>query len=239
MLDPHSERTVVEATSPLAQPRPLPVLILADASASMKGDKIEILNTALAEMQKSFRDLRDPRAQPQLALIAFADKAREVVSLTAANQLQLPTLTAAGTTALGAALDLAAGLLERVPRRAWLPTLVVASDGKPTDDWQGPLQRLLASPRGGRAIRLAVGIGPDCNFSVLRQFIKDPDVPVVRPRDVSRLAAFFRFVSYSVRSRSVARDPDVSPLPWHLLEDDELLLGPGDNDAPSPSAENR
>jgi uncharacterized protein YegL len=139
----------------------------------------------------------------------------------------MPQLQAEGTTAMGAAFGIVHAILEapdRVPRRAWIPTLVLVSDGQPNDDWEGPLQMLLNSARGQRAVRLAVGIGADCDFQVLKRFVNHKEVPVVRAAEVSRLPAFFRFVTHSVASRSASRDPNAAPLPLNLLDEDELTF---------------
>ena len=83
---------------------------------------------------------------------------------------------------------------------------------------------MLESPRGQRAVRLAVGIGNDCDFQVLKRFVNHKEVPVVRAAEVSRLPAFFQFVTHSVTSRSTSRNPDAAPLPLHLLDEDELTF---------------
>lgn len=138
------------------------------------------------------------------------------------ESVKLPTLTA-GTTVMGAAFNIALQMLqdeEQMPKRSYLPTIVLVSDGQPNDDWEEALQKLLDSERGKRAVRLAVGIGSDCDFDVLKRFVNHPEIPVVRATEVSKLMDFFRFVSMSVMARSTARNPNLNHnLPLHMLDD--------------------
>lgn len=217
---------LVNPNDSLPQRRPLPVIVLADVSTSMEGKKIDTLNTALAEMHQKFKDLHDTRSHLHTSIITFASNAQLLLPLTPVEDVHLPTLTASGTTSMGAAFKIALQLLEdeqQMPKRSYLPSIVLVSDGQPNDDWEEPLQNLLDSSRGGRAVRLAVGIGDDCDFDVLKTFVNHPEIPVVRATEVLKLMDFFRFVTMSVMARSTARNPNSSGnLPLHLLNDDDL-----------------
>lgn len=203
----------------------MPVIVLADASTSMEGKKISTLNAAIGEMQQKFLELHDARGHIHIGIITFASNAQQILPLSPVEDVKLPTLTASGTTAMGAAFKITHQVLEdeqQMPKRSWLPTIVLVSDGQPNDDWEEPLQQLLDSSRGKRAVRLAVGIGDDCDFGVLKRFVNHTEVPVIRANDVDKLMDFFRFVTYSVMSRSTARDSNLSNLPIHMLKDDDL-----------------
>ncbi len=205
--------------------RPLPVLVLADTSTSMEGKKISALNAAIAEMQQKFLELHDARGHIHIGIITFASNAQQILPLSPVENVLLPTLVANGTTAMGAAFKITHQVLkdeQQMPKRSWFPSIVLVSDGQPNDDWEEPLQQLLDSSRGGRAVRLAVGIGDDCDFGVLKRFVNHTEVPVMRANDVAQLMDFFRFVTYSVMSRSTAKDPNLSNLPIHMLKDDDL-----------------
>ncbi|MBD2458770.1 VWA domain-containing protein [Nostoc sp. FACHB-87] len=210
----------------LPQRRPLPVIVLADVSTSMEGEKINTLNAALTEMHQKFQTVHDTRSKIHTAIITFASNAQQILSLTPVENVKMPTLTAAGTTSMGAAFNVALQLLQdeqQLPKRSYLPTLVLVSDGQPNDDWEEPLQKLLDSDRGKRAVRLALGIGDDCDFDVLKRFVNHPEIPVVRAAEVSKLMDFFQFVSMSVMARSVAQNPNsTNNLPLHLLDNDDL-----------------
>ncbi len=210
----------------LPQRRPLPVIVLADVSTSMEGEKIDTLNAALTEMHQKFKDVHDPRSHLHTSIITFDSNAQLLLPLTPIENVHLPTLVARGTTAMGAAFKIALQLLkdeQQIPKRSYLPSIVLVSDGQPNDDWEEPLQELLDSDRGGRAVRLAVGIGNDCDFDVLKRFVNHSEIPVVRATEVVKLMDFFRFVTMSVMARSTAKNPNSSSnLPFHLLNDDDL-----------------
>ena len=55
--------------------RPLPIIVLADTSGSMQGEKIAALNEALRQMTESFGELDDRLVAPWISLITFDDSA--------------------------------------------------------------------------------------------------------------------------------------------------------------------
>ena len=158
--------------------RPLPVILLADVSGSMAADgKIDALNGAVAEMQAAFAEEKDEHAEVHLAVVTFGGTATLHVPLTSASDVRWTPMRADGRTPLGAALDIATNLIEdrdRVPSRAYRPTVVLVSDGLPNDEWEAPLQRLLTSERAAKAERFALGIGADADHDMLRRFLNRP-----------------------------------------------------------------
>lgn len=195
--------------------RPLPVIVLADISGSMGADgKIQSLNQAMKEMLESFRDEDDLRAEIHVAVITFGgDDARTHLALTPAANAAWSELPAAGRTPMGAAFAAAKALVEdrdAIPGRAYRPTIVLLSDGEPTDDWQAPLAELLASERGGKAFRMALGIGADARPDVLAAFLHDPAARVFQADEARKIREFFRLVTMSVTSRSRSANPNVA-----------------------------
>lgn len=200
--------------------RPLPVLVLADASGSMRDDnKIGILNRSLREMVGAFARQDDIAGEIHVAVIAFSGADAWLhTPLTPATAAQIDELQADGKTPIGRAFDLATSILEdtdQVPHRAYQPTIVLVSDGRPTDEgWQEALERLLSSGRGSRAMRVAVGIGTELDDEaqrVLRTFVGDDGAGLVQADDVEIIAKFFRWVTMSVTSRLTSATPDVVP----------------------------
>jgi uncharacterized protein YegL len=196
--------------------RPLPVIVLADVSGSMSVDgKILSLNQSMREMLEAFRDEDDLRAEIHVAVITFGgqDEVRQHLPLgpaAAATWLDLP---AAGRTPMGAAFQAARELIEdrnAIPSRAYRPTLVLVSDGQPTDTWKAPLDALVASERGGKAFRMAMGIGADADMAVLSDFLRDPAAKVFRADEARQIRRFFRFVTMSVTARSRSANPNVT-----------------------------
>lgn len=217
----------------IASARMMPVIILADVSGSMSAyGKLAALNRAIAEMIEIFADEQDARAEIHAAVVTFgADGAKLHQPLQPASQIQWTDMEAKGSTPMGAAFELATCLLEDktiIPSRSYHPNLVLISDGQPTDergrpsdDWKEPLQRLLNSERASKALRFAMGIGPDADEETLKAFLtgQHPEIPVFRA-DETRIQKFFRWVTVTVTSRSRSINPNnVAPIDLDNLED--------------------
>lgn len=197
----------------MSSPRPLPVIVLADVSGSMVANgKIDILNEALREMISTFAEEDDTRAEIHVAVITFgADGAIMFKPLRPASELKWENLTASGRTPMGGALALTQKIVENqeiIPSRAYRPTIVLVSDGVPTDDWEQPLKELLASERASKSIRLALAIGEDADKKTLSEFLKDTEGRVFEAHEAREIKKFFRWVSMSVTSRSRSVNPN-------------------------------
>jgi len=208
-------------TSP---PRPLPVIVLADVSGSMAElGKIETLNAALRDMVSGLAAETDIRGEIQLALVTFGNaKAELAAPPTPVRELSVLPLSASGNTPMGAAFELTQQLLSDkavIPVRAFAPTLVLVSDGHPTDAWKAPLAALLGSDRGSKAQRFALAIGLDADRHVLREFAGS-DERLVEVADARQIARFFRWVTMSVALRSRAMNPNAPSLPLYRMTDD-------------------
>jgi len=198
----------------IAQPRPLPVIVLADASGSMgENGKIEALNQALKEMVRTFATESRVKAELQVGLITFSgDNAELFLPLAPAHRISsIAPILAAGRTPMGAAFLAAARLLEDhdvIPSRAYRPALVLVSDGQPNDDWEAGLSALEASERAAKATRFAMAIGDDANLAVLGRFANDREAPVFKGHQARDIHRFFQAVTMSVRSRTLSANPD-------------------------------
>lgn len=195
--------------------RPLPVILLADVSGSMAADgKIQALNHAVREMLEAFTDESDLRAEIHVSILTFGGSAQVHLPLGPAHEASWTDLGARGRTPMGAAFDLAREIVEDravVPRRAYRPTLVLVSDGQPTDDWKGPLQALLGSERGSKAFRMALAIGGDADHDVLQAFLADPEARVYSADEARQIRQFFELVTMSVSARSRSANPNSAP----------------------------
>lgn len=196
-----------------AEPRPLPVIILADISGSMAADgKIDSLNTAVAEMVSTFRVEEAGTASIQVAIVTFGDQGAKVhTPLTPAEHLALSDFQAEGRTPMGQAFALLTQMLEDreiIPGRAYRPTLVLISDGIPTDEWEEPLNDLLASPRATKATRFAMAIGTDACRETLEKFLGDSAHGVFEAHEAREISKFFKWVTMSVTSRTRSTNPN-------------------------------
>jgi uncharacterized protein YegL len=196
--------------------RPLPVVIVADVSGSMSVDgKIQSLNQAIQEMLSAFAASDEVRAEIHVGVVAFGGESAWMhVNLQPATAVQWQSMQADGRTPMGAALGIAADLIENkdaIPSRAYRPTVVLISDGVPTDDWKRGLTRFTGEGRANKAERLALAIGADADEAMLGQFVSDPKHRVFHAEDAARIRQFFRFVTMSVTSRSKSADPNAVP----------------------------
>ena len=198
----------------VSEARPLPVILLLDSSGSMEGDKINILNDAVREMLQSFASEDDISAAIHVGVIQFGRTVGWHQPLLPVEDVinQWSDLTASGKTPLGQALTLLQDSLEDrniVSPRAYRPTIVLVSDGKPTDDWGGPMAELLASPRASKAARFAMGIGADADSVILSQIINTASGSrVFEAHEAGRIQKFFRFVTMSVTTRTRSGNPN-------------------------------
>jgi uncharacterized protein YegL len=215
------------------EPRALPIFILADKSGSMSGEKINELNLALREMLTTLKNVDDIRGKFQLATIGFGGDVEVIQPLADINEITLRELSAAGNTPMGEAFDVLSAMLEDkeiVGSRAYTPTIVLISDGQPTDfnpngknflDWE-PLKRIQSGNRSSKCQRLAMGIGQDAKIEMLKAFINNPEIPVIKAKDASGISAFFRWVTMSTISRMNSVNPNVILLPSPVFDIDSV-----------------
>ena len=222
------------------EPRPLPIIVLADTSGSMRGDKIDELNLALREMLSALNAADDIRGKFQLCVISFGGKVTVEQSLSDIDSISLTELTASGNTPMGEAFMVAKELIEdrdAISSRAYTPTIVLISDGLPTDcteemyrrknyfDWE-PLIELHSGERSAKCQRLALGIGEDADTDMLKAFVDNPDLPVIKTKDASGITKFFRWVTMSTVARMSSVNPNeigvIAPL-FDIDEEDIVI----------------
>ena len=165
--------------------------------------KIQSLNNAIKEaiphMQKSADE--NPNAQVFVRSLKFSDGSQwHVAQPTPVADFRWTDLSAGGMTDLGSALSLVADQLRIPPMtdRALPPILVLVSDGQPTDDFRAALEELLAVPWGRRAVRIAIAIGDDADHGPLRDFIANPELPVLQANNSESLVNYIRWASTAV-----------------------------------------
>ena len=197
----------------IQEARALPVIILADISGSMHADNnIGILNTAIREMIDSLSGEGSLRAEVYIAVITFGKGgACAHLPFNKASDIDWTDLEANGTTPMGEAFTMAQALIENkeiISSRSYAPTMVLLSDGRPTDDYEEPLQNLLSSPRAAKAFRMAMSIGVNDDQNVLEEFLGDSDLPVFQANEARQIQKFFKFVTMSVSQRVQSVNPN-------------------------------
>ena len=201
-------------TAPTA--KPLPVILVLDVSGSMAGAKIQNLNDAVKDMLGTFRDTENGETEIHVAIITFGAEVSLHQALGSASAIAWHDLDASGMTPLGTALKMAKAMIEDknvVPSRAYRPTVVLVSDGQPTDDWQQPLADFIKDGRSSKCDRMAMAIGADADESVLGKFIEGTKSRLFYAENARQLRDFFRFVTMSVTIRTQSKDKNVVPEP--------------------------
>ena len=218
--------------------RALPVFILLDVSGSMSGEKIETVNVALKEMINSFKKIENPKGIIELCLVTFGGSQANVIKpLSKITDQDLYVLTASGNTPMGMAFEKVAEMIEDkdvVSSRAYTPTIVLISDGNPTDynaagksveeimSWDA-LSKIHSGTRSSKATKLAMGIGNDVDVNILRALINNNEIPVISAKDNNTIQKFFEWVTMSVSVRSVSSNPNQAVVEdTYMFDKDEI-----------------
>ncbi|MEQ1787081.1 MAG: VWA domain-containing protein [Acidimicrobiales bacterium] len=183
--------------------RPLHLYLLVDRSGSMEGDKIQSVNTVIEETLPLLRNeaANNPHVSVLVGVAAFSEAVEWLTPAPVPVEEYVWTdLVASGRrTAMGAALESLGGVLGAIgtETRALPPVAVLVSDGAPTDDFEAGLAALLSQPWGARASRVAIGIGQNADYGVLKRFASD-DIPPLHAHQHEDLLSYVQWVSTAV-----------------------------------------
>jgi uncharacterized protein YegL len=219
--------------------RPLHCFILADCSGSMKGEKMQALNFAIADMLPHLAAWE--RDQEQAAVfvrvIAFATEPTwHVAEPTAPSSLRWSPLSSVerGLTNMAPVFEMVAEALApgQLERRALRPAVLLVTDGLPTDPperFDSALETLVSGRAGRAALRLAVAIGRDAKSEALTRFIGDPAVPVLVADNTDEIAERLVVASLAV-SRMSEVGADREAIASQLLHPQVPVTAPPDLD---------
>lgn len=220
--------------------RALPVFLLIDVSGSMSGEKIETVNVSLKEMLNQFRKITNPKGIIEMCILTFGNNSVNIVKkLSALSDNDFYTFTAEGNTPMGKAFKQVSDMIEDyniVSTRAYTPMIILISDGNPTDfsgytqgmsieqiqTWDA-LQQLHSGSRSGKSIKTALGIGNDVDLNILKAFINNDTIPVIRANDLSTITKYFQWVTLSINVRSISPNPNQNVMVDTDLFDDESI----------------
>ena len=138
---------------------------------------------------------------------------------------------------MGMAIEKVAEMIEDkaiVSSRAYTPTIVLISDGNPTDynasgksieeikTWES-LNKVHSGTRSSKAIKLAMGIGSDVDINILKAFINNNEIPVISAKDNNTISKFFEWVTMSVSVRSISSNPNQAVVEdTYMFDKDEI-----------------
>ena len=203
----------------VAKAKPLPVILLLDVSGSMGGESIKQLNIAVKEMISDFASAEKNEVEILVSIITFGSEVLLHTPYTSAKDIDWKDLTVSGSTPMGTAFSMAKAMIEdkeTTPSRAYRPTIVLVSDGEPTDSWEQPLRALVNDGRSNKCDRMAMAIGGAASNTVLNEFISGTENKVFTAQDASQIQEFFKFVTMSVTTRTNSQNANVVPKPEEI-----------------------
>lgn len=227
----------------ITKERALPIFILADVSGSMRGIKIQSVNKAIQDMVATLRNVDDIRGVFKLSVITFGGNDEVIVQQlpTDIKDLEITELSASGRTPMGAAISKLKELIEDkeiVKSKDFQPTIVLLSDGCPTDydgkeydslenylNWK-PIKLFHEAPRCAKCMRVAMSVDEATDLNMLRAFLNNETEPM-QATNANDIAKMFKWVTMSTISRMSSTDPDnvQSFLKFNSdLEDDDILV---------------
>ena len=207
----------------ITKERALPIFILADTSGSMSGEKIQAVNKAISDMITTLRNVDDIRGVFKVSIVTFGGDEVVVQQLpTDVHTVQFSELTADGRTPMGEAITKVTKLIEDreiVKSSDYLPTVVLLSDGYPTDysgikdasleqylEW-GPIKLMHEGERSKKCMRVAMSVGAETDLTMLRAFLNNGTEPMMAT-DADDIAKLFKWVTMSTISRMSSVNPD-------------------------------
>lgn len=183
--------------------RPLHFIWILDCSGSMAGPKIQQLNFAIRECIPAMQEeaKQNPECQMLVRVLTFSSGARwHVGQPTPIADFKWTDVQADAVTDMGQAMEFVSDALsiDAMGDRALPPVLVLISDGQPTDDFQGGLEKLMGNQWGKKSIRIAIGLGDDADYDVLNKFIGHPEFKALRADNAPTLVKYIKWVSTAV-----------------------------------------
>lgn len=198
------------------EPKSIPVLLLLDVSYSMNGDNIDTLNEAVKMMINSFKKAETMETFIKLSIITFGSENGVDLhtKLTEVSNISFDDLSVNGATPMGTALKMAKAIIEDkaiFKGRDYRPTVVLLSDGMPTDDWREPLKDFVKDGRSSKCDRMAISIGGE-GTEPLEKFVDGCENPLFYAEDAEKLVDQFKKVTMSVaqRTKSVNKNQTIN-----------------------------
>lgn len=153
-----------------------PVILLLDTSSSMQGEAIAQLNQGIISFQQEIYEDRKASRRVEVAIVSFGSSVTLQQPFIQAREFQPPTLTANGSTPMGAGMTIA---LEELKRRridlqnsgigCYRPWIVLITDGEPNDEgWQTAAARIRQEVDNDQVFLFIVAVD-DANMDILRQ----------------------------------------------------------------------
>ena len=183
--------------------RTMTMFFLIDTSGSMEGSKIGAVNSAMEDVMPIIGDISEnnPDAEIKIAVLDFSSDVKWLYDepKTASN-FQWRDVDADGLTSLGYAclkleekLHKNSGFMNSASG-SYAPTIILMSDGAPTDNYQSGLGILKQNNWFKAAVKFAIAIGDDADLDVLAEFTGNKEA-VLTVHNIDALKKIIRLVS--------------------------------------------
>lgn len=206
----------------------LPCVLIVDGSTSMhESGASKELQEGLSQLEHDLKEDDDTIDTVQIAIIRMggADEVAVLTDFVDAGSFVAPQIEANGRTPLGMAVDHAMKMIDDQKRRYRengisykRPWLWIMSDGVPTDDWKTVAARARDAQASKQFTLWAVGIGPEADISILKNFTNGDRCFHLGTRS---LKAMFEYMSASMSAGSRAaagQQITLPPRPSDMVE---------------------
>ncbi len=187
-----------------------------DTSLSMMNENIRCLNEGLSNFFKQVNLNHNARLMTDVAVVTFGDGVRVVAEFGPIADRICPPLIAAGATPLGEAVERSVALIES--NRTGLPQnpaiLVIASDGRATDNTMKAIARCNKLSQENALIVYPVAIGSQADRSVLTQLADGNPVKETSATEIGKI--FRELAEMLVMASAPASVFDKPAVPWNV-----------------------
>jgi uncharacterized protein YegL len=188
--------------------RRLPVYFLIDVSESMVGDQISSVEDGISHVIQELK--KDPYALETvfISIIAFAGKAKTIISLTDIITFYPPKFSIGSGTNLGDGLgqlmfEMSKNYVPTTPEKKgdWKPIVFLFSDGVPTDNPQSAINEWKQN-WAGKSSLIAISLGDAESVVKLKELTQD--VYLINDTSDNTYKNFFKWVTASIKASSVS-----------------------------------
>ena len=201
---------VLQTEDLIENPTPrVPITLCLDTSYSMSGKPISELREGAALFYKSVFDDEIARYSAEISIVTFGNGGvQRVADFGPVERIPKMPLVAGGNTPMGKAVCDALDILEKRKQEYqttgvdyYQPWLVLMTDGKPTDDVNEAIKRVVSMVNQKKLTVFPIGIGAAADMETLGQF--SPTRSPLRLQGL-KFREFFEWLSASVQRVSAS-----------------------------------